>query len=157
MSLAEARLPTSSATNRGAASPPARRGRGLRSVLVPYLFLAPFFVLFLAFLIAPLVFALYTSVFRDTLVGGHQFVAFGGLPLRPGDALLARQYGHLGIHRLQHGHLLRGAEGGPIGAPRSGRDRRRRPMAICMAGAVASALAGNPPHHHLLDQRHAAA
>jgi multiple sugar transport system permease protein len=86
MSLVEADLPTSSAANRAAASPPARRGRGLATALVPYLFLAPFLVLFLAFIIAPLVYALYTSVFRDTLVGGHQFVAFGNYVRAFGDA-----------------------------------------------------------------------
>ena len=41
--------------------------------IAPYLFLAPFFVLFIAFIVAPLVYALYMSVFRDTLVGGRQF------------------------------------------------------------------------------------
>jgi multiple sugar transport system permease protein len=40
---------------------------------VPYLFLLPFLVLFAAFLVAPLVYALYISLFRDTLVGGRQF------------------------------------------------------------------------------------
>ena len=35
--------------------------------------------------------------------------AAAGLPLRPHDALLPRQYRDLGVHRLQHDHLLRGA------------------------------------------------
>jgi multiple sugar transport system permease protein len=42
--------------------------------VAPFLFLAPFFALFIAFIVAPLVYALYISVFRDTLVGGRQFV-----------------------------------------------------------------------------------
>jgi multiple sugar transport system permease protein len=41
--------------------------------VAPYLFLAPFLLLFIAFIIAPLVYALWMSVFRDTLVGGRQF------------------------------------------------------------------------------------
>lgn len=41
--------------------------------IAPYLFLAPFFALFIAFIVAPLVYALYMSIFRDTLVGGRQF------------------------------------------------------------------------------------
>lgn len=49
-----------------------RRSRGAKAI-APYLFLAPFFVLFVAFIVAPLVYALYMSVFRDTLVGGRQF------------------------------------------------------------------------------------
>jgi multiple sugar transport system permease protein len=56
--------------------PPLRKRRRFRVSIVPYLFLAPFLLLFAAFLVAPLVYALYTSVFRDTLVGGRQFVGF---------------------------------------------------------------------------------
>src|ERR1700756_4726436 len=57
-------------------SPPVRRGRRFATALVPYIFLAPFAALFLAFTVAPLVYASYTSVFRDTLVGGTQFAGF---------------------------------------------------------------------------------
>ena len=56
--------------------PPLRKRRRFRVSIVPYLFLAPFLLLFAAFLVAPLVYALYTSVFRDMLVGGRQFVGF---------------------------------------------------------------------------------
>jgi len=56
--------------------PPLRKRRRFRVSIVPYLFVAPFLLLFAAFLVAPLVYALYTSVFRDTLVGGRQFVGF---------------------------------------------------------------------------------
>ena len=51
---------------------PGRRRLTAKAV-APYLFLAPFFVLFLAFIVAPLLYALYMSLFRDTLVGGRQF------------------------------------------------------------------------------------
>ena len=56
--------------------PPLGKRRRFRVSIVAYLFLAPFLLLFAAFLVAPLVYALYTSVFRDTLVGGPQFVGF---------------------------------------------------------------------------------
>jgi multiple sugar transport system permease protein len=45
-----------------------------RHHLAPYLLLLPFLVLFLIFLIAPLLYALTISLFRDTLAGGTRFV-----------------------------------------------------------------------------------
>jgi multiple sugar transport system permease protein len=56
------------------------------TAVVPYLFLAPFFVLFLAFIIVPLFYALYMSGFRDTLVGGRQFVGAANFIKVAGDA-----------------------------------------------------------------------
>ncbi len=56
--------------------PPFRKRRRFSVSIVPYLFLAPFLFLFGAFLVAPLAYALYTSVFRDTLVGWRNFVGF---------------------------------------------------------------------------------
>jgi multiple sugar transport system permease protein len=43
-------------------------------LIFPYLFLAPFLVLFLLFFILPLVYALGISVFADRLIGGTVFV-----------------------------------------------------------------------------------
>ena len=83
--------------------------------------------------------------------------AAAGFFVRPDDALLPRQHRHLGIHRLQHDHLLRGAEGDPFGAPRSRGDRRSQPPTICVIRAAAAHLAGDPPHHHLFHQWHAPA
>jgi multiple sugar transport system permease protein len=64
-----------------------RRGRrkGVAAI-VPWLFLAPFLLLFVAFLVAPLVYALYISVFRDTLVGGRTFAGFANYVRAVGDA-----------------------------------------------------------------------
>jgi multiple sugar transport system permease protein len=59
-------LPVAASAVRGAR-------RAGETAIVPYLFLAPFLLLFVAFVFAPLVYALYMSVFRDTLVGGRQF------------------------------------------------------------------------------------
>jgi|tagenome__1003787_1003787.scaffolds.fasta_scaffold20820336_2 multiple sugar transport system permease protein len=56
-----------------------RRGRGRRKAgthhgVKGFLFTAPFMVLFLGFFIAPLLYALYLSLFREQLVGGNAFV-----------------------------------------------------------------------------------
>jgi multiple sugar transport system permease protein len=65
---------------------PAGRRRRLGGAFVPYAFLAPFLLLFVAFIVAPLVYALYTSVYRDTLVGGRHFVAFANYVRVAGDS-----------------------------------------------------------------------
>ena len=52
----------------------AARDRRLRQVVIPYLFLLPFLVLFFAFLVLPLAYALGISVFADRLVGGTVFI-----------------------------------------------------------------------------------
>lgn len=46
----------------------------MRRVIVPYLFLTPFLVLFVLFLVLPLGYALWISMFADRLVGGTVFV-----------------------------------------------------------------------------------
>jgi multiple sugar transport system permease protein len=48
----------------------------LGQTTIPYLFLAPFVILFVLFLILPLAYALWISVFADRLVGGTVFVGF---------------------------------------------------------------------------------
>ncbi|GAC1356405.1 MAG: sugar ABC transporter permease [Ktedonobacteraceae bacterium] len=45
-----------------------------RNIVLPYLFLAPFLLLFCVFFIIPLAYALGISVFADRLVGGSVFV-----------------------------------------------------------------------------------
>lgn len=55
---------------------PQRRGNRWGQKLAPYLFLAPFIVLFAIFLIVPLFYALQLSVFRETMIGGLKFVGF---------------------------------------------------------------------------------
>jgi multiple sugar transport system permease protein len=44
------------------------------TIVLPYLFLAPFLLLFILFFILPLVYALGISVFVDRLIGGNVFV-----------------------------------------------------------------------------------
>lgn len=48
----------------------------LREHLMGWLFVGPFGVVFLAFLVAPLAYALYLSLFQKKLIGGTSFVLF---------------------------------------------------------------------------------
>jgi len=43
-------------------------------MIAAYLFVAPFFVVFLAMIVTPLVYSGYLSLFREQLIGGNQFV-----------------------------------------------------------------------------------
>lgn len=64
----------------GAARPPAAAASGHRKSLrrpemrAAYLFVAPFFVIFLAMIVTPLVYSGYLSFFREQLIGGNAFV-----------------------------------------------------------------------------------
>ena len=66
-----------------AAAPPARAPRrsrtksDVRRNLTGWAFIAPFAIIFLALLIAPLFYALYLSLFQKSIVGGTRFVLFG--------------------------------------------------------------------------------
>jgi multiple sugar transport system permease protein len=63
-----------------AAPPRTRRPRtksDVRRNVTGWAFVAPFAIVFLAFLIAPLVYALYLSLFQKSIVGGTRFVLFG--------------------------------------------------------------------------------
>jgi len=53
-----------------------RHSANLSRRLAPYLFLLPFLILFVAFLIVPLLYALDLSVYKKALVGGTRFVGF---------------------------------------------------------------------------------
>lgn len=48
-----------------------------RQSIIGWGFVSPFAIVFLAFLVAPLVFALYLSMFQSQLIGGTRFVLFG--------------------------------------------------------------------------------
>lgn len=54
-----------------------RRRHSGRQNVIGWAFLAPFALVFLAFLVAPLLFALYLSLFQSQLIGGTRFVLFG--------------------------------------------------------------------------------
>jgi multiple sugar transport system permease protein len=71
MTQATATAATATATR----VPGGRRKRGgSRHSLAGFLFTAPFMLLFLGLFIAPLIYALYLSVYREQLVGGNTFV-----------------------------------------------------------------------------------
>jgi multiple sugar transport system permease protein len=55
---------------------PAGRVRGPSHANSGYLFILPFFVVFLAMLVVPLAYAAYLSLFREQLVGGTVFAGF---------------------------------------------------------------------------------
>ena len=63
-----------------------RGGRRRLQAWIPYLFLLPFMVLFLVFLVLPLVYALGLSVFETRLVGGTAFVGLENYLRAFGDA-----------------------------------------------------------------------
>ena len=63
---------------------PRRRG-GLQRAAIPYLFLMPFVVVFLIFIVLPLVYALGISVFETRLVGGNVFVGLDNYTRALGD------------------------------------------------------------------------
>ncbi len=56
------------------ASRRARLRRGLRRNAAPYLFLTPFLIAFVVFMVFPLLYALRTSLYRTRLIGGTTFV-----------------------------------------------------------------------------------
>lgn len=66
----------------GAARPPAAGRTGRRKSLqrpekiAAYLFVTPFFLIFLAMIVTPLVYSGYLSFFREQLIGGDAFVGF---------------------------------------------------------------------------------
>jgi len=62
------------ATRPARPSPKLRRARRRHSAF-GWLFIAPFGIVFLVFLIAPLAYAFYLSLFKKALIGGTQFVA----------------------------------------------------------------------------------
>ena len=74
-----------SAVGGGGGSAGAGSRRRWGQAAIPYLFLAPFTVLFVLFLILPLAYAFGISVFADRLVGGTVFVGFENYAQALGD------------------------------------------------------------------------
>lgn len=88
-----------------AGAAPSRRGRGgLRGrapgAVAPYLFLAPFLLLFLAFQVAPMIYALWLSLFRERLVGGTVFVGLDNYADVLTDPSLWRGVGNMALFGL---------------------------------------------------------
>lgn len=88
------------------------RRRSRLTKMAPYLFLAPFLILFVAFLIVPLGYALNLSLWKETMVGGLRFAgvdnyvrAFTDEKFWSGVLLLLR-YGAIQIPAMLGGALL---------------------------------------------------
>jgi multiple sugar transport system permease protein len=89
-----------------------RRRRSIWPRLAPYLFMAPFFALFVVFLVVPLGYALQLSLFKETMIGGLRFVwfdnyakAFADQKFWEGIVMLFR-YGLMQIPVMLGGALL---------------------------------------------------
>ena len=95
-----------------AAKPVARRHGSPVPRLAPYLFLAPFLILFLLFLIVPLGYAFNLSLWRQTMVGGLKFIGAGNYTKAFADpkfwdgVLLLLRYGLIQIPVMLGGALL---------------------------------------------------
>lgn len=80
---------------------PARSRRGsarpARRSLTGWAFLAPFAILFLGVVVAPLIYALSLSLFRDQLIGGVSFAWFDNFIEVFGDPKLWEAIGHIGV------------------------------------------------------------
>lgn len=82
--------PLDAEAGRAAARPvtmpsPHRQRRSRLSALVPYLFLAPFILLFLTMLVLPMFYAFYLSLYQERLVGGTIFVGIRNYQTALGD------------------------------------------------------------------------
>ena len=84
-----------------ARAPGARRKKaGHRHGAAGFLFTAPFMVLFLGMFIAPLVYALYLSVYREQLVGGNEFVGLSNYTDGLKDPAFTHGVGRVGLFLL---------------------------------------------------------
>src|SRR6218665_2775233 len=95
-----------------AEKPVARRRGSATPKLAPYLFLAPFLILFVMFLIVPLGYALNLSLWRQTMVGGLRFIGADNYTKAMADPkfwdgiLLLLRYGLIQIPVMLGGALL---------------------------------------------------
>jgi multiple sugar transport system permease protein len=82
-----------------AASPPKRRTSTTqrRHNLAAYLFLLPFFVVFITMLVVPLVYSGYLSLFESQLIGGEVFNGLGNYVRALTDPLFLEGLGRVGL------------------------------------------------------------
>ena len=66
--------PSNGQTRRFPRAMPRRRGDKFQRKLIPYLFLSPFLLGYLAFLVYPLIYSVSLSLYRKQLIGGTTFI-----------------------------------------------------------------------------------
>ncbi len=74
MTTASGHVPGAAAVPGVAVRLPGARRRRFRRSLTPYLFLSPFLIAFALFVVFPLLYALWLSLYRTKLIGGRSFV-----------------------------------------------------------------------------------
>jgi multiple sugar transport system permease protein len=77
-----------------------KKGAANRHGFAGFMFTAPFMVLFLALFIAPLIYALYLSVFREQLIGGNSFVGLANYVEAFSDKSFLRGVGRVALFLL---------------------------------------------------------
>ena len=88
----------SRATEAAATPRAGRRGRGVtRHNRVGLVFFAPFAVVFLAAIVAPLGYAIYLSMYQDKLIGGNTFSGFANYTRALSDNLFRAGLGHVAL------------------------------------------------------------
>ena len=65
--------------------------------LAAYLFILPFFVVFIAMLVVPLVYAAYLSLFESKLIGGDVFAGLANYVRALGDSAFLASLGRMGL------------------------------------------------------------
>jgi len=88
---------TTTSLTRATAPGTPRRGRRSRRDWRGWAFVAPFMVVFAAMIIAPVVYALYLSVFRQQLIGGNGFVGLGNYVALLQDAKFWESLGRVAL------------------------------------------------------------
>lgn len=68
-----------------------------KATVTGYLFFAPFFLVFLTVIVAPLLYAMYLSLFREQLIGGTSFVALENYSRAFTDPLFLRGLGRVAL------------------------------------------------------------
>ncbi|MFE6256535.1 carbohydrate ABC transporter permease [Agromyces sp. NPDC057865] len=81
------------------ASPPRRQASSTKRKqrVAAYLFILPFFVVFITMLVIPLVYAGYLSLFESKLIGGDVFVGLGNYLRALGDSAFLASLGRMGL------------------------------------------------------------
>src|SRR3954464_12600223 len=79
---------------------PRKRRAGAHHNVAGFLFTAPFMLLFLAFFIAPLIYALYLSLYREQLIGGNEFVGLDNYSEGLKDSAFLRGVGRVALYMV---------------------------------------------------------